>query len=255
MSHVCRLRSRPWHTLVSGCWIKPPWVLYNHSLPSDTSCHSSSTLCETLCALKCLNIRNAGLLATFSPSLANGTVRNRCYYVRPPSIDQAWPPSWRPRSGYTKGLAGLLHVVSRGDAAFNNDGICAVSLPLLLGRYCIPPHLASTRAVYADANLLLPLSRLPNRKNKIGNLCFYALATSRSTTLGSFVLRGHSKGEEREQGCRPLVSKIFSRLVTALSSGRTAWTHCCTSEHRTEGRPPRSTTSQMSLRPRHSPRR
>lgn len=35
------------------------------------------------------------------------------------------------------------------------------------------------------------------------------------------VLRGHGEGKEREQGCRPLVSKIFSKSVTALSSGRT----------------------------------
>ncbi|KAF2624619.1 hypothetical protein BU25DRAFT_413515 [Macroventuria anomochaeta] len=51
---------------------------------------------ETLCALKCLAIHDAGVLATLVPSLANGTVRNRCYYVRPPSFAQAWPPSWRP---------------------------------------------------------------------------------------------------------------------------------------------------------------
>lgn len=60
------------------------------------------------------------------------------------------------------------------------------------------------------------------------------------------VLRSHSKRKEREQGCRPLVSKIFSILVTALSSGRTVQTYCCTSEHRTEGRPLRSTTLRMS---------
>ncbi|KAH6629035.1 hypothetical protein C7974DRAFT_375926 [Boeremia exigua] len=75
---------------------KPPWVLCNLSSPPDASCHSSSTPGETLCDLPCLNIRDAGLLATFAPSLANGTVRNRCCYVRPPSFAQAWPPSWRP---------------------------------------------------------------------------------------------------------------------------------------------------------------
>jgi hypothetical protein len=98
--------------------------------------------------------------------------------------------SGRPRGARDKlhgSPGGLLHVVSRGNAAFNNDGMRAVSLSLLLGCfYCIPPHLASTRRpVYADANLLFPLSRLPNRKKRIGNLWFCALATTRSTTLGS----------------------------------------------------------------------
>lgn len=102
---------------------------------------------RTLCALDCLDIRAVGLLATFVPSLANGTVRNRCCYVRlrRPSIRCG-----RPRGAQVKlhkGPAGLLHVVSRGDAVFNNDGMRAVSLSLLLGRfYRIPPHLASKAA-------------------------------------------------------------------------------------------------------------
>lgn len=134
----------------------------------------------------------------------------------------------------------------------------AVSLPLLLGAFLLhsaTPRLDSTRSpIYADANLLLPLSRLPNRKKRIGNLCFYVLATTKSAALGAF-LRGHGKGKERKQGCCPLISKIFSLLVTALSSSRTVQTYCCTFEHRTEGRPLQSTTSQMSWPLGHSQRR
>jgi hypothetical protein len=116
---------------------KPPWVLYDLRSPLNTPCHSSPTPREPLCALKCLAIHDVGLLATFVPSLANGTVRNRCCYVLP-----------RPRGAQVKlhkGPAGLPHVVSRGDAAFDNDGMCAVSLPLLLGasiasRHTSRPH-------------------------------------------------------------------------------------------------------------------
>lgn len=52
-----------------------------------------------------------------------------------------------------------------------------------------------------------------------------------------------------------MIPKIFSRLVTALSSGRSVQTHCCTSGHRTEGRLLRSTTLRMNLRLAHSQRR
>jgi hypothetical protein len=49
---------------------------------------------------------------------------------------------------------------------------------------------------------------------------FLCVSDYRIHCVGS-VLRGHCESKEREQGCRPLISKIFSKSVTALSSGRT----------------------------------
>lgn len=95
-----QLRSRPWQTFNLGAtqWLRVSlrWVLYDLPSPLNTPCHSSPTSRETLCALDCLTIHDVGLPATFVPSLANGTVRNRCCYVRLLTLDQAWPPSWRP---------------------------------------------------------------------------------------------------------------------------------------------------------------
>jgi hypothetical protein len=50
------------------------------------------------------------------------------------------------------------------------------------------------RAHYADAYRLPPLSRLPYRKNKIGNLQYYTLAIPTTTALG--LLRCHCQCQE-----------------------------------------------------------
>ena len=65
------------------------------------------------------------------------------------------------------------------------------------------------------------------------------------------ILRGHHKRKEREHRRRPLVSKIFAKLVTALSSSHSVYTYCCTSGHRTKGTPLQSTTLRTSLRLEH----
>lgn len=85
---------------------------------------------------------------------------------------------------------------------------------------------------------------------------FLCVSDYQNHYIGTTNLRGHSERKEREQGCRPLVAKIFSKSVTALSSGQTiSETYCCTSEHRTKGRPLQSTTLQRNLRLGHSQRR
>ena len=102
---------------------KPSWVLYNFSSLLNMPCLSSSTSRRSLCGLECFAKHDAGLLATFVPSLANGTTRNRCCRVGVAALVVR-------KSCYTKAYP---HVVSRGDAAFNNDGMRTVSFPLLLG--------------------------------------------------------------------------------------------------------------------------
>lgn len=154
---------------------KPPWVLYNYSSLQNMPCLSSSTSRSTLCGLQCLARHDAGLLATFVPSLANGTTRNRCCRVGVAALVAH-------KSSYTKACLMSSHV----EMHLSIMTACVpCHFPIIRRFQCILPHLASTRRpVYADANLLLPLSRLPNRKKMMGNLHCCALATTKPIALG-----------------------------------------------------------------------
>lgn len=106
-----------------------------HPSSLHTPCRSSPTPREILCPLKCLDIHDAGLTATFVvPSLANGTIRDRCCLRAPirPSTERS-----RPRGAQVKlhkGPAGLPSSrLTWGRSIQYTDGMRAVSLSLLLG--------------------------------------------------------------------------------------------------------------------------
>jgi hypothetical protein len=87
--------------------------------------------------------------------------------------------------------------------------------PFLL-RSATSPRSVS-HAVYADANRLLPLSRLPYRKNRIGNLQMLHVSAYCYQRAGTHS-RSHCQSKKGKQSSCPLIAERCTELVTALSS-------------------------------------
>jgi hypothetical protein len=156
--------------------------------------------------------------------------------VYPVSRELAWPPSWRSCS-VTQGPglpASVGLTCGRKILDSINDGMQMPCHSLLLVDpfhvYPVLPHALAdppmpTLLMHNDcrssAACHIERTRLETCKNSVSE--------SRNRRAG-LLLR--CKCQEREYGSCPLISKILSQLVTALSSRCTvSETYCCTSEH------------------------
>lgn len=170
----------------------PDWPVVSLWTPCATGHHHSHLVVYTSRALwppRRVAARVSGLPATFtcapSPTVPFVTAS---VAVSPSSLELAWQPSWRPSrvarrpsqhaSGRLTCRRKILDSINTMTCKCRATSLF-IAVPL---RSATSPRDHPTPR-YADAYRLLPLSLLPNLKNRIGNLQYCALAGTDTTPL------------------------------------------------------------------------
>jgi hypothetical protein len=183
--------------------------------------------------LSCDAVRVSGLPATFthapSPTVPSVTA-SVAVFPRPSSS----PRGARLVTSH-KGPASVPQVVSQVLDSINIITACKCRVTAILSHLPFRPATSfpsPSHAVYADVYRLLPLSLLPCKKKKIGNLQSHNLAL-RYHHAGNHS-RGHGQSYKPKQCACPLITEIFTELVTAISIElRSLRAYCYTVARRT----------------------